>query len=667
MRDRVTRAAFAALSSLIAACASAPRTTATPAAGGETIAHDETEALPPDDVVVLRREATVRPVAADTGACLALTVERELLVRSVAGRRAALPVVLVEGDGVAVDRFAGATTTPDGRVWPLAAEHVRRVPLRGDDGALVTGARHVLVDFPHAGPGARVVCRYEQRVCSRPPSLSWPLQEPFPVLSSVLTLVEPDGARLRFAGAGLGTERPPAPLSGRAAHGGGRAHRFEMTRVTPRRDEPGAPSLAMEAARIDVALEAYEAGPVRESHPVDWAGLGALARQRLAQGGALDEAALPAELRRGGTPEALARFVRESVRTRPVALEVYSAGAATAAPPAEVLAAREGTVFDKAALLAALVARSGEKAWPALLASARVAPIDPAFPRLHGLDHALVAVASKDGSYRFFDPATAADREGGERLPWWLQGLSALVLRDDGALLARTPFDDMQQNRCEATARLRLTDDDRLDGTLELTLAGQRAEVARDVLGAAAADAAARAQALEARLWPGEPPGRGVITEVKAVRGLAERGKALRLSLRVSMGGAVVRGVGTDAGAGGGIAALTPGRAVAPLPDGVQPLPRTASLLLPYAEDVSLRVEVTLPRRARAELPAEPVRVASALGTGEVSWSQQASVLTVNGRWTRPAQLVPPYRATEAAQWAGALREAWHRPIVIRE
>ncbi len=166
---------------------------------------------------------------------------------------------------------------------------------------------------------------------------------------------------------------------------------------------------------------------------------------------------------------AIADFAQDKVRY--VAVEV-GAGGYRPASSAETLERRWGDCKDKSLLLVELLGAAGFEAYPALLRAGQQEDLDEAFPSPDQFNHMIVVVPAAEG-YRFVDPT---QRRGGfDWLHPQVQGKTMLLLRPEGAVLARTPLRPSGERR-SLTVALALDEAGDAVGSASLTLRGKPAE-----------------------------------------------------------------------------------------------------------------------------------------------------------------------------------------------
>ncbi len=94
----------------------------------------------------------------------------------------------------------------------------------------------------------------------------------------------------------------------------------------------------------------------------------------------------------------------------------------------------------------------------------------------------VVAVSPDTSRAFFFSPGTPFAPPGA--LPWYVQGITALVADPRGARFTRTPMDEAGVNTVMRSAKLSLTPDGGIDGNVRIDYAGQAEIAARTTLSA---------------------------------------------------------------------------------------------------------------------------------------------------------------------------------------
>lgn len=320
---------------------------------------------------------------------------------------------------------------PDGRREKLRRRDRDTVDWPGD-GVLHGSGRFHLLDFTGLRAGSVLVVDYQ--VEERPY---------FP--AGVVSLAEDDPIerlRVEVSGGGAGwrwrLDGPAVGIAVAATAGGV---------VVTARDlaAPDPPELAPGGAAVYPVLRYGWGGDG------SWAGVGRWFNELLASlpRGTSEVRARARGLTAGAAGprqrlEALLGFARREVRY--VAVEI-GIGGYRPSPPGEVLTRKWGDCKDKALLLIDLLADAGIAAYPALVLADPDRRIDRDFPSPLGFNHMIVAVPADavplaDGDpvgdgFLFLDPTQT---QGAARwLNTWVQDQDALVVRDGGGGLARTP------------------------------------------------------------------------------------------------------------------------------------------------------------------------------------------------------------------------------------
>lgn len=201
--------------------------------------------------------------------------------------------------------------------------------------------------------------------------------------------------------------------------------------------------------------------------------------------------------------DALTRFLQEKVRYVAV---LIGAGGYRPSPPQEVLERRWGDCKDKVTLLVDLLRAAGIEAYPVLLRSGERGRIDPLFPAVDELNHALVAVPREalgdpaGPPYLFVDPTLTAG--GASWIHPATQDQDVLVIRGDGADLVRTPLrPEIEHRHLQLDLTVSPEGDGR--GTVALAISGELAYELGASFAAAPERTEAEARSILAGLLPG--------------------------------------------------------------------------------------------------------------------------------------------------------------------
>lgn len=191
----------------------------------------------------------------------------------------------------------------------------------------------------------------------------------------------------------------------------------------------------------------------------DWQAIAAAYHQELEtalEGAALDDWPRPPE---GLSPADKVAFLLAALgaRVRTSSLEL-GAGPAAPRPPAEVAREGRGDGKDIAALMVALLRRSGIEGRLALLSSGFGPDCEAKLPGLGLFNHAVVLVpgAGPGGDALWLDPSAPFARAG--ELPLPAQGRFALVVDEASTELILTPATRPYDNRTEETREVFLAD-----------------------------------------------------------------------------------------------------------------------------------------------------------------------------------------------------------------
>lgn len=190
---------------------------------------------------------------------------------------------------------------------------------------------------------------------------------------------------------------------------------------------------------------------------------------------------------------ALAVFVQKEIRY--VAIEI-GIGGFKPHPAASVLANRYGDCKDKATLLASLLESIGVASHYVIVHAARGNLTASSPVSLYSFNHAVLAVRLPDdvsgeglpalvvhpklGRLLVFDPTSPYTPIG--RLPFYLQGNTALLVADGGGELISLPMPAAEDNLLDRRGRFTLQADGTLDGQIQETRRGTLADATRHAL-----------------------------------------------------------------------------------------------------------------------------------------------------------------------------------------
>lgn len=437
----------------------------------------------------------------DTNAVVLLD-EKDITVRDngeiVTLRRVAYKVLNAKGRSVAKVSipFDPETRLDNVHAWSLPADGSKEYELKEKQMAEVAISesfydeeRRKVFEIPAADPGNVVGYEYEQR--QRPYVLQdqfW-FQHSYPVLDARLSLTLPPGweSDVHF----VNYAAQPAVVQG-----GTRS--WEMRNIPAIESEPDMPPY--DALESRVILDYF---PSRDELKArahgSWSRVGAWF-QSLANGRAAPSPEIKQKVAElvAGAPDPLTRvrriaeFVQHEVRY--VAIEI-GIGGYQPHPASSVFASRYGDCKDKATLLIAMLQEAGVNAYYVVLNTDRGVVL-PAYPTATAFDHVIVAISLPAGAPRkgllavfddkalgtllAFDPTSELTPFG--ELPSAEQGGYALLVAGDGGELVQLPLLAPSSNLLERTAKLTLSSDGTLSGSVEELRTGYLAASSRSDL-----------------------------------------------------------------------------------------------------------------------------------------------------------------------------------------
>jgi hypothetical protein len=557
------------------------------------------------------------------------SVHRRLKVLTADGAsQARISIALVQPDQDLL-YLEGRTITADGREVALDPASITR---SGED--LV----EVEFELPESAPGAVLEYRYAIRGGSPSPLSGWTFQHEIPCLRSTFTwqpALERTSHWTLMNAEDLGpivkplvTEATPDSLA---------AVRFELKDVPAVRSEPFGPPLLETRARLVTTYTdfAAEAGNY-------WDLFAAGARERqdivISERTKLSEAIraegkLPDDFE--GRIRFAYNFVQKRITNRPEGAGLAGSGAADSL----FLAGAADPDGINLLFIAALASLD--------IAATRAFVVD----RDQGFFHreiqspaqfsrSIVAVTPGNGRVFFFSPGTPGAPPG--LLPWYVQGITALIVEKEHAYFAPTPVDPATTNQVTRTSTLNLDREGRLTAALRIAFTGQAELEARTLH---ASGPAAFRSSLESdwkrRLGKSAVDSLFVLNGNDPDRNLAVRSIvksdafASVIDDRLLMNPAVLGRETTN-----------------PFP----PVTRRSPVLLPYARITTDNVLLSLPRGWKLETLPEPVQFENAVGSYRTIWSFDGERINYQRTFALNDALVPPERY-------GELRELYESAI----
>jgi len=412
--------------------------------------------------------------------------------------------------GVVNVSFDKETKVISMRAWSLPANGGKEFEVKEKDavetqlteGDLYSDTRHRILRIPAADPGATVAYEYEQR--ERPYILQdiWWFQSPDPVRQSRFILQLPPGWRYKAAWI---HHEPVVPQE----DGNNQLH-WELGDISAVEEEAEMPPVQSIEGRM-VVNYFPAAGTVGNSMD-SWQDVGkwytALTGDRRISSVEIKK---KVEDLAGGSADtlgklrALAGFVQKDIRY--VAIEI-GVGGYQPHPAASVFSNRYGDCKDKATLLAAMLHEIGIDSFYVLV-NTRRGVVTPEYPPGVNFNHVILAITlpsdasagdlyaivahPRYGKLLLFDPTSTLTPLGD--LPFYEQSNYGMLTAADGGELVRMPLLPPSVNRLSRTARLTLSPDGSITGSVEELRNGDPAESSRARL--LAAQGGERAKVLE--------------------------------------------------------------------------------------------------------------------------------------------------------------------------
>jgi len=445
------------------------------------------------------------------------------------------------------------------------------------------------VHFPGGVPGSVLEYRYETMLHTLffLPRV-FPLRDEIPVRLKILTVRVPPSFPLRPAVQG------GSPVYTREERDGVVIHRWTLRDAPALKREPNGPPEEDLVPRVSL----YPRSIVWGEHRIDagtWSGIALwyrdLARDRMVPGATVAETArnLTAGLR---TPEEKTRHLYEFVQGKVnyVAIEL-GIGGFQPHQSDEVLSHRYGDCKDKATLLIAMLHSVGLEGLSVLLRTRDSGLLDRDYPSTD-FNHVIVAIPGPDG-YLFLDPTSEWAPYGD--LPWNDQGVSALVIREDGqGDLVVTPLFPPERNRRHRLVTARVESSGDLAGSYIIDVWGDRRSAMTSFLATAKPTAREEVLAdLMARLCP------GALISGQELTPPTDFGDPLRTAIRFKVAHFVMRA--------GGVEIFSPQLARSPdLTEIAAYENRQQAIFFPYLFSDTSEVRVQLPPgRTLKKVPAD--------------------------------------------------------------
>jgi len=344
---------------------------------------------------------------------------------------------------------------------------------------------------PGVGPGSVVGFEWEAERAPLALEDVFEFQTDLPVAQARYALTVPDGWTMEPFWVNW------KPQESRPVADRGTSRAWELSDIPAIEEEPLMPGAWSLAGRLGVRFK--PPGPDRRSLS-GWADIGAW-YEALSRALRVPDAVVSAKAGEltAGAPDALSRlralagFVQREIRY--VAVEI-GIGGFRPHPAASVLANRYGDCKDKATLLASLFEAAGITSHYLLVNTARGNLSPGAPPLLYSFDHVVLAVRLPDvvtgeglpalvvhpslGRMLVFDPTYPYAPLG--RLPYYLQGNTALLVANGSGELLTLPMPEPKENLLDRKGHFTLLADGTLEGRIEETHRGTLADAARQTL-----------------------------------------------------------------------------------------------------------------------------------------------------------------------------------------
>jgi len=374
-------------------------------------------------------------------------------------------------DNTKLRGLQGWSIEPSGKVHRMKERHA--VESSAADFEVYTDAKVKVLDLP-AEVGSVIAYEYTLREKPYEPVAVWRFQESIPVRRAELSLALPAGWTrevqwLNHAGA--------QPVGAR----------WELRDVPAIADEPRMPDASTLAGRMGIQWSGPQAAAKRSwSDIARW--FGGLSMPRTAPTPEIQSQVRKLTEGAKDPVHAVARFTQLDVRYVAVAIGI---GGYQPHASADIFTNRYGDCKDKATLLRTMLKEKGIDAHYVLVHTTR-GMVDPSFASITSFNHVISAIRLPKekvkglpaaiehptlGSLLLFDPTSTTTPFG--HLPSYLQGSRGLLVTNDGGEMIDLPLPKPEANELRRVAKLKLSDNGTLHGTIEETRTGDVAAYMR--------------------------------------------------------------------------------------------------------------------------------------------------------------------------------------------
>lgn len=318
-----------------------------------------------------------------------------------------------------VDHIRAHTIAPDGKIFKLDKKKIYDVNLYPEF-IFYSDQRAKIFTLPAVAPGSVIEINYSIHIRSHSLWPVWNFQDYSPTLQSNFTLSAPSEWEIKYRLHHLDIQ----PRITRAPAGFKATYLWEASHVPPLRPEFAMPALNDCLARLEIA----PAGIKSWNEVSAW--YYELAEPQTSSSRAIRTKAM--ELTDGvANPEEKLKNIYEWVRDdiRYVAVEI-GIGSYQPHSADEVLWNRYGDCKDMTTLLCALARATGLEVYPALISTWQNGIADTSLPSPLQFNHAIAYCPTIGANGTWMDATDNGCAYG--QLPWYDQGLAALVIEKDG-------------------------------------------------------------------------------------------------------------------------------------------------------------------------------------------------------------------------------------------